>query len=103
MSDSHLLNWIEASTLLVITLVGAISTSAVTLYRLDSVEDKVDNLVNSIQTVNIIQQEIKTIKEREEQTGKIFLKFSDSVDRLSLTLVKLETKVTMMEKKENGR
>lgn len=93
---NSILPWVEASTLLGTILVGAIATSAITLYRIDSLEDKVDTLVESVNSINVIKSEIATIKQNNEQTAMIFSKFSDSVDRLSTTLAKLEGKVEAM-------
>lgn len=95
--DNSILKWVEASTLLGGTLVAAIATCAITLYRIDSLEDKVDKLVDSYQNVSILETKMNALRDSHLETQKIFDKFSDSVDRLSITVAKLEGKVEGLE------
>ncbi len=90
-------DWIQAGGVVLAVLVAAISVSAVTLYRLDSLEGKVDSLIDHISNIKVLQQEVKDIKLRNTEIGHIFIKFASSVDRLSITVAKLETKLDLME------
>lgn len=101
-NSPNIVGWIESSVLLGGVLVAAIATSAVSLYRIDSIEDKVDDLVTAISSMNVLQSEIANLKQRDLQTQKIFDKFTDSVDRLSVTLAKLEGRVESMTERNNG-
>ena len=92
-----ILPWVEASSLLAFTLIGAIATSAISLYRIDSIEDKVDHLTQTVASIAVIQNDIKSLKSHDEQTQKIFERFSHSVDRLSTTLAKLEGEMNARE------
>ena len=89
---ASILPWVESSILLGGTLVAAISVSAISLYRIDSIESKVDDLVEAVSTINVIQTEIKSLKNHDKQAQMIFTKFAESVDRLSIAVAKLEVR-----------
>jgi FtsZ-binding cell division protein ZapB len=89
---SDIIPWVEASTIIGGVLVAAIATSAVSLYRIDSIEDKVDNLVTAVENIDVIRSDINHLKDNNRQTQQIFLKFSESVDKLAIAVAKLEGK-----------
>ncbi len=92
--ESSILPWVEASTLLGGTLIAAIATSSISLYQINEMDDKVDKLVSAVTTLNynqgIAKNDIQTLKSNGKKTQAIFIKFSDSVDRLSIAVAKLE-------------
>lgn len=88
----NILPWVEASTLLGGILVAAIATMAISLYRIDSIEDKVDDLVVAVASIAVIKTEIASLKSHDKQAQMIFTKFAESVDRLSIAVAKLEVK-----------
>lgn len=87
---ANILPWVEASTLLGGIMVAAIATMAISLYRIDSIEDKVDDLVVAVAKIDVIRNDISNLKEHDKQTQLIFTKFADSVDRLTVAVAKLE-------------
>lgn len=96
---ASILPWVEASTILSIALVGAIATGAISLYRIDSIENKigsienkVDDLVEAVGAIGVIQSEIESLKNHDKQAQMIFTKFAESVDRLSIAVAKLEVR-----------
>jgi len=95
----NLPDWIEAGSMMFLAVVGVASTSAIALYRLDTVEDKVDEVYNIVSEFRVVRQQVDELKSHDEKVLEIFSKFTDSVDRLNVTVAKLETKVELMEKK----
>ena len=95
--------WIQSNHFLVATLVAAISASSVTLYRINSLEEKVDSLVTALDTINIMKYELENIKSHNVQASMIFEKFSDSVDRLAITVSKLDGKVELLERQDGKK
>ena len=93
---SSLLPWIEASTVLGTVVVAAIATSAVSLYQINEIDEKVDKIATAVETLTytqgITKHEIKTLKSNDEKTLAVFVKLSDSIDKLSIAVAKLEVK-----------
>lgn len=85
--------WIEAGGLIVFAIIVSISVSSVALYRLGTLEDKVEELLNSVQDIQLLKKDIQSIKEREIAMLKVFEKFSNSVNTLAISVAKLETKL----------
>jgi len=91
-----ILPWVEASTLLGVTLIGAISVSSVSLYRIDEMADKVDKIAEAVASLTFAQgvtkTEILSLKHHDEETQKIFKEFSTAVRGLTIAVAKLEVK-----------
>lgn len=89
--------WIEAGGMVLTVLIAAISVSSITLYRLDRLEDKVDQLTAVLVTIHTMKEDVKRLKENSKDALRVFGKFSDSVDRLAISIAKLEIKVEGLE------
>jgi len=96
-TSHNIFTWVSQNPLLTTILIGAISASSVTLFRLDSLEQKVDTLVEVTSSMSVLKSEMNTLKNNDNQVLIVFTKFSDSVDRLSISVAKLEAKVDTLE------
>jgi len=85
--------WIEASGVIVTAMVVSISVSSVALYRLGALEDQVKDLVTAIEVVQILKHDIDRLQKREEETMRLFEKFSNNVGSLAISVAKIEAKL----------
>ncbi len=91
----NLSKFLQANSFILIILISAVSSSSVGLYRLGSLETKVDRLITTVTNVGLIEKEVKDLKSHNKEMMSIFYKFSSSVEKLSITVAKLETKVEL--------
>lgn len=94
----ELTSWIEAGSILSIAIITAISVSALTLYRLDDLEDKVDKLVETTTSIRLIEKDVAELKRHDKNILNLFGKLAVSIDNLTVAVAKLEVKQELQEK-----
>lgn len=89
-NNRSLIPWIESSILLGGILVAAVATSAISLYRIDDIDNKLDSIVGKVDKISYLQYEVNSLKANNRDIIVVFGKIADSVDRLAIAVAKLE-------------
>lgn len=88
--NRSLIPWIESSILLGGILVAAVATSAISLYRIDDIDNKLDSVAEKVDKIGYLQYEVNNLKANNREIVIVFGKIADSVDRLAIAVAKLE-------------
>ena len=98
--NRSLIPWIESSILLGGILVAAVATSAISLYRIDDIDNKLDSIVGKVDKIGYLQYEVNSLKANNREIVIVFGKIADSVDRLAIAVAKLEERDDGKERRE---